>query len=401
MADLPIVVTSAGLQPQAPSSLLAQLIALVSASNPGYTANLPGSLIEDISSTDVAAIALCDSARVDLVNSLTPYGANPFLLKQLGNIYGVTLNSATNTSAFVVFSGPAGFVIPVGFTVSDGTYQYVVQDGGIIGLGGTSIPLFVVANQTGSWPVVANTITQIVTSVSTPIVITVTNPSAGLPGLATGETEESYRARVLQAGRAASQGMATYLKTLLSDVPGVQPNLISIRQQSGGGWSVICGGGDPYQVAYAIYTALFDISTLVGSSINSGRNEVVSINDFPDTYLITYILPPQQTVTMVINWHSTSPNYVDPVTIATLVQAAQVEYVNAVVVGQPMNLLQMRDAFLAVLPPSIPAASISKLDFVISINGTVTPPATGTTIIQGDPESYLFAVSSGITVNEI
>jgi hypothetical protein len=51
-------------------------------------------------------------------------------------------------------------------------------------------------------------------------------------------------------------------------VPGVQPNLISVQQQTGGGWEVIAGGGDPYQIAYAIYTALFDISTLVGSQLS-------------------------------------------------------------------------------------------------------------------------------------
>lgn len=89
MSTLPVVLDKSGLQPQSPLSLRAQLLALVAATNPGYTANLPGSLIEDISSTDVAALALIDSARVELVNSLTPYGANAFLLLQLGNIYGV------------------------------------------------------------------------------------------------------------------------------------------------------------------------------------------------------------------------------------------------------------------------------------------------------------------------
>jgi hypothetical protein len=61
--------------------------------------------------------------------------------------------------------------------------------------------------------------------------------------------------------------MATYLKTLLQKVSGVQPNLISVQQGTGTGWRVICGGGDPYQIAYAIYSALFDISTLVGSQL--------------------------------------------------------------------------------------------------------------------------------------
>ena len=63
-------VNSSGLQPTSPTVLQQELIALVSATNPGYTANLPGSLIEDISSTDVGALSLIDSARVELFNSI-------------------------------------------------------------------------------------------------------------------------------------------------------------------------------------------------------------------------------------------------------------------------------------------------------------------------------------------
>lgn len=396
--SLPTVITASGVQPTPPATLRAELVALVAASNPGYTADLPASLIEDVASTDTGALVICDSAKVDLTNSLTPYGANEQLLIQLGNIYGPTINAPTNTSAYCVFSGPAGFLIAKGFTVSDGTYQYVVQDGGIIGSGGTTIPLFVVATLTGTWAVPANTITALITSVPLPFSVTVTNPLAGLPG-AGQESYESYRARVLRAGLAASMGMASYLKTLLMEVTGVQPNLVSVQQQSPG-WKVICGGGDPYQVAYAIFMALFDISTLVGST-TTARNITVSINDFPDTYHVIFVNPPQEVVTMTITWSSTSPNYVDPATVAALVQASEVAYVNALSVGQPMNLLQMKDAFLAALPTAIPQSSISVLNFSVYINGTLTAPGAGTGIITGDSESYFFSVTSGITVTQV
>ena len=124
--NFPITITPAGLQPQSPASLLAQLLAAVAATNPGYTGDLPASLIEDVSSTDVGAIVLIDQARVELVNSLTPYGANAFVLNQLGAIYGVTPGLASNTSVNVVFTGTVGYVINVGFQVSDGTNTYQI-----------------------------------------------------------------------------------------------------------------------------------------------------------------------------------------------------------------------------------------------------------------------------------
>lgn len=267
MADLPVIMTAAGPVPTPPADIRSLLLAKVAAVNPGYTANLPGSLIEDISSTDVAAIALMDQARVEMINSLTPYGANDFLLMLLGTVYGVPVGSVTNTSAFVVFSGPPGFVIAQGFTVSDGAHQYSASEGGVIGGSGQTPPLFCVGTVSGAWAVPANTIIQIATSLPPGITVTVTNPLAGTPSPGA-ETADSYRARVLTAGLAASQGMSRYMKTLLANVPGVQPRLISVRSPATGTWEVICGGGDPYQVGYAIYSALFDISNLVGSTIN-------------------------------------------------------------------------------------------------------------------------------------
>ncbi len=119
------------------------------------------------------------------------------------------------------------------------------------------------AVQPGSWAVPAGTITQLVTSVPSTIALTVTNPQDGI-GAAAAEPEENYRVRVLRAGLAASQGMARFLKTLLTNVQGVQARLVSVRQV-GASWEIICGGGDPYEVGYAIYTALFDIADLTGS----------------------------------------------------------------------------------------------------------------------------------------
>lgn len=472
MASFPVIVNQAGYIPQTPASLLKQLIANVEATNPGYTANLPGSLIEDISSTDVYALLQCDSSIAELINSLTPYGANAFLLNQLGNIYGVQLGQATNTSVYVVFSGPPGFVIAQGFTVSDGTYQYTITDGGVIGSGGVSTPLYAVANVSGAWAVPASTVNQIVTSVPSSITLTVTNPLIGTPSTVA-ETEQSYRSRVLQAGLAASQGMSRYLKTLLQNIPGVQPRLVSVKQmQTGGLWEVICGGGDAYQVAYAIFTALFDINALTGSqllveaitnanpgvittTLNHGfstgqvinitgivgmtalnntpltitvlshntfsigvdttsypayvsggvitpnyRNVTVSINDYPDTYSITFVNPPQQTVAMSVIWNTISTNYVSPAAVAQLSNAALVEYVNSIPVGQPINLFELQTVFQVSIASLIPAQNLTRMEFSVSINGIGVSPISGTGIIAGDPESYFQTNTTLITVTQ-
>lgn len=260
-----LTVTDAGAQPTPPVSLWANLITTVAAINPGYTV-LPGGLIEDLASTATYAIALLDSAAVEVINSLTPFGANAYVLRELGAVYGVPLGQAANTSVYVVFSGTVGVQIPVGFLVSDGTYQYQVQDGGVIGSGGTSSPLYCLATTTGSWAVPANTVNQLISSKPPAITLTVNNPNSGTPS-AGSQTEEEYAALVLQAGLVSAQGTATMAKTLLSNVAGVQPRLVSVKQVSGG-WEVICGGGDPYEIANAIYSSGLDLSTLLDSTIN-------------------------------------------------------------------------------------------------------------------------------------
>ncbi len=237
MADIPVIITSAGAQPTPPAVLRETLLTGVEATSPGYTARLPGILIEDVSDTDVGGLVICDTARVETINSIAPNSANDFLLSLLGQVYigpGAAPAPPTNTSVFVVFtvvdafSNPVpGYVIPRGFTVSDGTYQYVVQDGTVTLSNGVTAPVFCAAVLPGSWGVPTNSVSQVVTSVPTGFTITCTNPLPGTSGNAAAETNDQYRARVQQAGQAISTGTTTQLKTLLGQVPGVQQRLIS------------------------------------------------------------------------------------------------------------------------------------------------------------------------------
>jgi hypothetical protein len=467
MSTIPTVVTIDGLQPQSPTALQSQLIAAVTAEVPGYTADLPSSMIEDISSTDVAAIALCDQARVELVNSLTPYGANQFILNQLGVQAGIPPNTVTNTAVYLAFAGTPGYVVDQGFIASDGSNQYVLQDTVIVPTSGTSSPAYCVSTTPGSFAVPEDTVTIPVTSIPTGVTLTFTNPNAGIPGQPA-ESVDSYRSRVIQAQASVAQGMTTTLRTALQAVPGVQANLISIIQQTGGGWSVICGGGDQYEVANAIFLGLFDISTLVGSalaitgmtnanpvvittnlnhnylpgetfavagatpsafnttytvasvtpttittttngsafgayvsgaSLNPNpRNETVTIQDYPNTYTVVSINPPQQIVTIEITWNTNTTNIVSNNAVAQAMVPAVVSYINGITVGQPMNTFEIDNTIQAAVVNLIPTEYLTRLVYSIAINGITVTPETGTGIVAGDPESYFYITSTGVTV---
>ena len=537
--------TTAGAVPTSPTDLLNAEIAAATALSPGLTANLPGSLVEDMASTAVGAVVIQDQAFVDLVNSISPYTANPFILYELGAVYGVTQGVGSNTSVYVTFIGTPGFVISAGFVVSDGTHQYTVQDGGIVSASGQSAALYCLANNAGSWAVPIGTVTTIVTSIPSGVTLTCTNESAGVPG-ATAQTIQSYQAQVIQAGQAIATGMPTFLKTQLQKVSGVQPNLISVRQPtSGTSWEVIVGGGDPYEVANAIYTGLFDISNLVGSTfqvtnitnaypavvtinLNHGyttgqvvqitgetgmsnvngnnfvaivvdektfslnveistitwsggtvtvttasphglptgttsgtiygctpsayngsytftrtgastftyplaanpgtatvlgytpfdsasqgawtsggvvtpnfRNVTVSINNYPDTYNITFVNPPPQTVTVTLLWNTIAVNYVSTTAIASSGIPAIVAYINSIPVGQPISIFDLQTAFTTAVATLLNVSLISEMQFTITINGITTSPSSGQGVIYGDPESYFETTNGLVTITQV
>ena len=463
--------TSQGLQPATPADLRNRLITLVAGNAPDYTANLPGSLIEDISSTDTYALVESDSFLVDLVNSITPYGANAYLLNQLGVLYGVDSQPITNTSVYVVFSGPPGYTIAQGFIVGDGTYQYVCQSGGIIGVNGTSLPIYCLATVQGAWPVAPNTVVQMITSVPASISLIVNNPVAGIPSQS-GEPISVFRERCYTAGLAASTGMARYLKTLLANVPGVQNRLVSVQEQEDEEvFIIIVGGGDAYQVAYAIWSAHFYTQGLSGAEIRVGGmsntnpltittvdnhnlvtgdievisgntgmplvnnvpfsitvtglktftvpvdatqygtwqyggivtpnpiNEYVSISDYPDSFVIPFVTPPQEVVNIICTWVTDSPNYVSPSAISQASIPAIVEYINSLPVGTtPINLNVLNQVFIDSIANIVAGELIIDITWIISISGVGASPSAGTQVIYRDRYSYFYTDSTQISV---
>ena len=469
-----VAVTPQGAQQTSPLTLWQRYINLVATINPGYTV-LPGGLIEDLSSTATYAIALMDSAACETINSLVPFSANPYILTELGAQFGIPRNATSRTSVYVQFASPTiGYRIPIGFLVSDGTYTYAVQDGAVIGSGGTSDLVFCLATQDGSWPVPANSVVTIASSIPTGYTLTVNNPQTGTPGAGT-QTEAEYAALVLAAQQLNAQGTQTKAKSVLTTVPNVQPRLVSIVPV-GSLWKIICGGGDPYAVANAIYSSGIDISTLTGSTIgivsvtkanpgvavtdinhglttgqsnvhiagalgmtgiNGGpytvtvidektfsfgvnttgfatytgggrvtpntRNIAVSIFDAPDTYLVPFVNPPAQVVSLQLNWATISPNYISAAAVEQFGIPAVVNYINSISVGQPINLISLNQAFITSVvflfnnDPSL----ISELSWTVSINGVATAPSGATSLVYGDPESSMNCTSADVSFTEI
>jgi hypothetical protein len=128
------------------------------------------------------------------------------------------------------------------------------------------------------------------------------------------------------------------------------------------------------------------------------RNITASINDYPDTYSITYVNPPQQTVGITATWNTVASNFIAPAAVAQLAQPALVSYVNSLNVGQPLNLLEMQQVFQNAIASILSSQLLTTLTFTVTVNGISTLPDVGTSIIPGDPESYFFTTTANVNV---
>ena len=391
---IPVIMTEEGPTPTSADALRNALVNGVAQTNPGYTANLPGSLIEDIASTDVGALTMLEQGRVDQINSVTPYGANAAVLAQQGLMLGLPKGTKSNASVYVIISGPVGRVIPPGFIVSDGSHQYTITQGGVVESSGSTTQLYAVATTYGTWPIPENSVTTIISSVPSGVTLTVTNPNAGVAPTSD-ESVANYRARILQAQTVVGAGTVAMLKARLNAVAGVQPRLVSVRSVTGG-WEVICGGGDAQAIGLAIFESILDLST-IKSSATAANNVSVTLADGSDTYTFDFVNPPQQAVTVAITWNTGITGFTKSAQVNSLGAVGVQNYINSITVGQPINLNAMSASFEQAVSGAIALSDITSLSFAVTINGSTAAPTAGTQAIPSDPESYFYANATDIT----
>jgi hypothetical protein len=128
-------------------------------------------------------------------------------------------------------------------------------------------------------------------------------------------------------------------------------------------------------------------------------NEYVSISDFPDSFIIPFVTPPQEIVNIVVTWITNSPNYVSPAAISQAASPAIVEYINSLPAGPtPINLNVLNQVFIDSIANILAGELVIDLQWTISISGVGALPAPGTQIIYGDRYSYFYTDLTQIAV---
>ncbi|HED1915796.1 TPA: baseplate J-like family protein, partial [Enterobacter asburiae] len=118
-------------------------------------------------------------------------------------------------------------------------------------------------------------------------------------------------------------------------------------------------------------------------------------------YVIPFVIPLQQLVTIKFEWATESANYLTDATIASLVSQPVINYVNGIFAGNPMNINNVKDVFLQAINSTLDMSLISTLNVIVTVNGIITGVDAGTNIISGDPYSYWYIASDGVIVDGI
>lgn len=394
MPDIPIIMTAAGAVPRPVEDLRQSVMDGVAEVNPELALYLPGSPQNGICDTSVYALSDCDRKYVDNVNSITPYAANETILNHWGYLFGIIRGQPKRPAVFVRFTGTVGFVINKDFIVSDGIHQYQAASGGVINSEGYCM-VYCVADTDGYWAIPENTVKQIVSSVYSPVVLTCNNPVDGTTG--TGEELlAAFRARCVIALQRTSTGTIAYAKDLLTRV--CDARLVSVKQ-SNFAVKVIAGGGDPYEIAYAIFKSGLDVSRLLGSTTDENRNIAATINNYPDFYSVLFVNPPAQTVEIVVTWNTNNANFVSDSAVSALAKTAINEYINSLPVTSQINIIKMQCIFKEAVKLVIDDSFLSRLNFVVKIDGNIQQPDGGGELISGDFEGYFITDESKIIVS--
>ena len=106
-------------------------------------------------------------------------------------------------------------------------------------------------------------------------------------------------------------------------------------------------------------------------------------------------------MTIKFEWATESTNYLTDATISSLVSEPVIQYVNSIYAGKPLNINNIKDVFLQSINSTIDMSLITTLNVIVTVNGVITSVDSGTNIISGDPYSYWFIASDGVTVGGI
>lgn len=105
-----------------------------------------------------------------------------------------------------------------------------------------------------------------------------------------------------------------------------------------------------------------------------------------------------QVVSLVVTWDTVLTNFTSGAAFPSLVQGPLAAYINALAIGQEINVFEMNEVFQEAVEGTPDSSLLTRLVFSVLSSGTLVAPGTGTGAITGDPESSFSCLVNAITL---
>lgn len=264
--------------------------------------DLPSSLQNNL--IDESVVLECEMQDMisNMMNSISPTYANDFIVKELGEAFGLKMKDKQLPITTITFKGKIGVLIPEGVEVgnADGSKTFKTTESKIINASGEA-DVAALGVDYYDTPTPANSLNVMINKIAN--VDSCTNKNDVTESVPA-ETIEQFRNRFLTRTKANRAGTIATLDNNIKAVNGVSDRLVTYvethvrdEEQVKSVLEVIVGGGDDYEVAAALFSSVLypDLFVSNPSGDEDARtvNLMVTFNDveFPITYTRPKINP--------------------------------------------------------------------------------------------------------------
>lgn len=355
-----------GWQPPTPQELRDSLQEFLKQNVPNYTAR-PADILSNLLDGGVAFGMYFVQQLQSYFNGYAPSYGDDFLLELRASEQGLRRKSSFKSSVDIQFTAPAFTIIPEQTPITGNNLPtYYTQESAVVGSTGIII-LKAYCDDENIPQIGVGQLDQIGISLQN---VTATNTSAPTQP----QDEESFddfAKRVQLAWSSPRGGSVSYLLSQLKGLDGVVQRATSLQVNSNGTYEVIIDGGDPLEIAWAMFNGggilpnVFVSNPSQGQSIRTvTQNLTLNAQSIPFKFTRPLQVPLEILITLKTRGLSMTSEEATKITTS-----AMESYVNGLQLGESINQVGIQNAFLeAFLTNGITTANIATPSLTISVN---------------------------------
>lgn len=345
-------INSNGYQPDTPEELREKIIQDNVENNPAFQ-DLPQTLQGNLIDQGAMFLMYQELNIQRLFNFPAMSQANDLLFFLMGDDRNIRRKGAYQSEVTLRFTATAGTIIPQDFRVQDPTsgITFRTYEESLITSTTGIIDVLAYTKETNIPTIGIGAITKIVDNTPNIQVTNIDSPTQPQDI----ESIESYKNRVRMRYRNPKFGSFGSLLGEIEAVEGVDTRLVGFRQseitESGSKWNafeVVVGGGNPINIAYAIYLAggINGFRYLSNPSGGESQRTVTqNLRVRNQTIPIKFTRPKKLDLEIKVSVKFQNVE-ASSASIEALTQAKMDDYINNVPIGVPLNTISLANAFL-------------------------------------------------------